>query len=135
VYAQRTVSFTTGMGAIAIVFIFVYLVIMALPMPRLDAVAMPQVQIPTYKEHQQDRHSDVIAASVSCFSGNGTVSIKSTHRDSDEHDAWMCQMNGKIYIWIVDKLGNTVTQFQNKAKTFEEALEYLGKQGYHLPLP
>ena len=130
---QGAVELTAGMGAVVIVFLAVYLLLISLPVPNFEAVAMPQVQIPDVFSHASDRHSDVVSAAVSCFSGNGTINATSAHRTADEHDAWLCQMNGKMYIWIVDKFGNTVTQFQNKAKTFQDALEYLAKQGYVVP--
>jgi|WetSurMetagenome_2_1015567.scaffolds.fasta_scaffold601136_1 hypothetical protein len=99
-------------------------------LPNVAAAVMPEVKLPNVGDHDLDRHADVISATVSCFSGNGTIYPTSMHNPNTNRDAWMCMMDFKMYIWIVDELKNTVTQFQNKSKTFEAAMEYLTKVGY-----
>jgi hypothetical protein len=100
-------------------------------MPALQAVTMPQVSIPSYTDHAQDRHSDVIASATTCFSGYGTISPQSMHNPLTNRDAWVCQMDSKFFIWITkSENGDTVTLFQNKAKCLADAVKYLVNAGY-----
>jgi len=91
---------------------------------------LPPVTVPDCTEHRLDRHADVASAAVSCFSGNGTVSLKMMYNPDTGRGAWMCQMDGGMYIWILDKTGETVTMFKNNSKTFDAAIQYLKNRGY-----
>jgi hypothetical protein len=142
---QELVSTMLILGCVAIIFLMAYYLVVLPALQKIpqaydgttnsagysQAVAMPEVQLPNVGDHAADRHGDVIASAVSCFSGSGLTSPIHVHRTGDNHDAWVCIMDFKIFIWIVDQDGNTVTQFQNKAKDFEGAFKYLAKQGYH----
>jgi hypothetical protein len=122
---------------LGVVAVFAYLALMptiqgALQnIPNSQAVAMPQVSIPNFTDHAQDRHSDVIASATTCFSGYGTISPQSMHNPLTNRDAWVCQLDGKFFIWITKHdNGDTVTMFQNKAKCLLDAIKYLTNAGY-----
>ena len=117
-----------------IFFMFAVVALMAwyvVILPALEATAMPQVQIPSYTDHAVERHSDVIASATTCFSGYGTISPQSMFNKTTNRDAWVCQMDGKFFIWITNHDdGSTVTMFKNKAKTLFDAIKYLTNVGY-----
>jgi hypothetical protein len=105
---------------------------LAVVIASIIAVALPQVQIPSYTDHAVDRHFTVISAATSCFSGNGTIDQRVMYNKTTNRHAWMCMLDGGMYIWILDKEEQTVTMFKNKAKTFKEAIDYLIRVGYKL---
>ena len=95
------------------------------------ATTMPQVQIPSFVDHAQDRHADVIASATTCFSGHGTISAQPMFNPVTKRDAWICWMDNQFFIWIVNHDdGSTVTMFKNKAKTLFDAIKYLTNTGY-----
>jgi hypothetical protein len=124
---QELVSTALIFFMLAVVALMAWYVVIA---PAL-ATVMPQVQIPNYTDHAVDRHSDVIASATTCFSGYGTISPQSMHNNSTNRDAWICQLDNKFFIWIVNHDdGSTITMFQNKAKTLFDAIRYLTNVGY-----
>ena len=91
---------------------------------------LPPISVPDYTSHQVDRHTDIISAAVTCFSGYGTISPQMMYNPETKRAAWMCQLDQSVFVWILDETGNTVTMFKNKAKTFADAMKYLVNRGY-----
>jgi hypothetical protein len=125
---QELVSTALIFFMFAVVALMAWYIVIA---PALGATVMPQVQIPSYTDHAVERHSDVIASATTCFSGYGTISPQSMFNKNTNRDAWVCQMDGKFFIWITNHdTGDTVTMFKNKAKTLFDAIKYLTNVGY-----
>lgn len=111
--------------------LFLFLAVGALVLLFLSTVTtLPPVTVPDYTAHEVDRHADVISVAVTCFSGNGTISPQMMYNPDTKRSAWMCQMDDSMFVWILDELGNTVTMFKNKSKTFADAIKYLANRGY-----
>jgi hypothetical protein len=103
---------TISKGTLTLVFIL--LLGMAIIGTLQAVTAMPQVQIPSFTDHAQDRHSDVIASATTCFSGYGTISPEPMFNPNTNRDAWICQIDNKFFIWITNRGdGSTVTMMQN----------------------
>jgi hypothetical protein len=119
---------TGNPGALFLIFILIAVLLFMF----FQAVAtMPQVQIPSYTDHPQDRHADVIASATTCFSGHGTISPVPMINRTTNRNAWICWMDNQFFIWITNKDdGSTITMFKNKAKSLFDAIKYLTNAGY-----
>jgi hypothetical protein len=105
----------------------ILLVMLALIICAIVAVAptiTPDIQ------HSLDRHGTQAVSSFNCFNGEGTINPFPLRNPINDRTAWMCQMEGSIFIWITEKTGDTVTMFKNKSATFEQAIKYLLNRGY-----
>ncbi len=126
---QGAVEFVVIAVPIAIVLIAVYLLLM--PLIQQIQATLPPVTIPDYTSHTMDRHSDVASNAVNCFGGGGTINAQSLYNPDTGRSAWTCQdLLGKMFVWILDKDGNTITMFQNKSNTFDQVMQYLFNRGY-----
>jgi hypothetical protein len=115
----------SGNGLILIAIILILIILVPI------VATLPQVQIPTILDHAEERHAAEMSPLISCFSGNGTINPRAMFNPVTKRTAWMCQMDGDMFIWIIDEAENTVTQFKNKAKSFEDAVKYLIRRGYY----